>query len=164
MKKIRRTLLIFLLLLLAGGGFYFSHRKGNTTPISTEAGETPSWINGRVNSGISPNVAEENNPRKKPMNASLSRRRADRLPPVLSVSGRNLQCGRGDSARSCLINIGLKAQWHLFRSSLRSRVPLLLRFFPPREPAEKRKAGKIPAFWLFQRSVFSAKNAKDIRG
>ena len=36
--------------------------------------------------------------------------------------------------------------------------------FPPREPAEKRKAGKIPAFWLFQRSVFSAKNAKDIRG
>lgn len=36
MKKIRRTLLIFLLLLLAGGGFYFSHRKGNTTPISAQ--------------------------------------------------------------------------------------------------------------------------------
>ena len=36
MKKIRRPLLIFLLLLLAGGGFYFSHRKGNTTPISAQ--------------------------------------------------------------------------------------------------------------------------------
>ena len=36
MKKIRRTLLIFLLLLLSGGGFYFSHRKGNTTPISAQ--------------------------------------------------------------------------------------------------------------------------------
>lgn len=70
----------------------------------------------------------------------------------------------GRLRRSCLINIGLKAQWHLFRSSLRSRVPLLLRFFPPREPAEKGRPGFSRPSGRFKGTAFSRRKMPRISG